>query len=223
MLKLNNITKSYDEKIFDDVSLEFLPGKLYFIVGESGVVKQDSLIFENLTIIENMKIVCDDFKSIVEFINLANLTYCKDKKVKNLSGGEQKRVSVLKSILLGKDIFLFDEPTSNLDIKTVHEIMNLILKVSKDKIIIIVTHDESLCKIYGDVVIRLKKGYIDYYENNKNILEEKELIVSKVKPSFIKQVMLNNKPIYINMKFTMLTIILSILFFNDIKYYSKQF
>ena len=61
-----------------------------------------------------------------------------------LSTGQKRRLNILRSYLLDKNIYILDEPTSNLDKKTEEVVVNFILKYFKDKTLIIVTHNEKI-------------------------------------------------------------------------------
>ena len=82
----------------------------------------------------------------------------KDRRVLKLSGGEQQRVAIARSLSYNPNIILADEPTGNLDKKTENDIMNIFNKLAKDenKCIIIVTHSENVCS-HVDEVFELKK------------------------------------------------------------------
>lgn len=81
--------------------------------------------------------------------------------IKNLSGGEKQRIALLRAILRGSTFLLCDEPTGNLDEENAHDLLKLISTLAKDKTVLIVSHDLSLAKEFGD--------YIYYLQENKLI------------------------------------------------------
>jgi len=84
-----------------------------------------------------------------------------------LSVGQKQRLNIVRGILLGKDIYILDEPTSNLDKETEKLIINLIQKYLKDKTIIIATHRDEIRKICNQ-----------HYEFNNNKMTKCEFSVS---------------------------------------------
>ena len=86
-----------------------------------------------------------------------------------LSGGERQRVGIARALVKNPDIILADEPTGNLDSKNTIEIMNIIKSISKDKLVILVTHEVELAKFYATRIIELLDGkVVKDYENKNN-------------------------------------------------------
>ncbi|MFQ6051267.1 MAG: ABC transporter ATP-binding protein [Candidatus Hydrothermarchaeota archaeon] len=82
-------------------------------------------------------------------------------KARLLSGGEQQRVGIARALANHPSLILADEPTGNVDTKTSHEIIDLLLKLNKEKgqTIIMVTHDSEMAE-KADRIVRLKDGLI---------------------------------------------------------------
>ena len=77
----------------------------------------------------------------------------------SLSGGEQQRVAIARSIIGKPSLLLADEPTGNLDNNTAREIMSLFMEINEmGTTVLIATHDETLMKEFPSRVIELKKG-----------------------------------------------------------------
>ncbi len=96
-----------------------------------------------------------------ELLSFVGLSHRLNHKPNQLSGGEQQRVAVARSMINDPEIILADEPTGNLDSKTGNHIMELFKKLHKSgKTIIIVTHDVNLSK-YAERIIKIKDGRID--------------------------------------------------------------
>lgn len=79
---------------------------------------------------------------------------------KQLSGGQQQRVSIARALVNNPSIVFADEPTGALDTKTSVEIMELLKKVSKDKLVVMVTHNPELAEKYSSRIVNLKDGKI---------------------------------------------------------------
>ena len=96
------------------------------------------------------------------------------KKPNQLSGGQMQRVAIARALANDPEIILADEPTGALDTKTSEQIMKLIKEISKDKLVIMVTHNPDLANIYADRVIVMKDGNIESDTSTYNVLEEEE-------------------------------------------------
>ena len=81
-----------------------------------------------------------------------------NKKPNQLSGGQMQRVAIARALVNDPDIILADEPTGALDSKTSVQIMELLKSISKDKLIIMVTHNPDLAKEYSTRIIKLLDG-----------------------------------------------------------------
>lgn len=108
------------------------------------------------------------------------------KKPNQLSGGQMQRVAIARALVNNPDIILADEPTGALDSKTSTQIMDLIKEIAKDKLVIMVTHNDTLADIYASRIIKLSDGKIvsdsNPYEAKK---ENKEYNLKRTKMSFI--------------------------------------
>lgn len=83
-----------------------------------------------------------------------------DKKPNQMSGGQMQRVAIARALVNDPDILLADEPTGALDSDTSVQIMEILKEISKDKLIIMVTHNPELAENYASRIIRLKDGVI---------------------------------------------------------------
>ena len=101
------------------------------------------------------------------------------KKPNMLSGGQMQRVAIARALVNNPDIVLADEPTGALDTKTSIQIMDLLKKISKDKLVIMVTHNSELAEKYSNRIINIKDGEITRDSNSFNNNEEKENIVKR--------------------------------------------
>ena len=82
------------------------------------------------------------------------------KKPNQLSGGQMQRVAIARALVNNPDILLADEPTGALDTNTSIQIMELLKKISRNKLVIMVTHNPELANTYSNRIINLKDGKI---------------------------------------------------------------
>lgn len=100
-----------------------------------------------------------------------------DKKPNQLSGGQCQRVAIARALVNEPEILLADEPTGALDTQTSIQIMELIQEISKEKLVIMVTHNPDLAKQYSTRIVRLLDGQL-ISDSNPYTLEEERLEVS---------------------------------------------
>lgn len=144
-----------------------------------GFVFQYYNLMQNLTAVENVEIAeIEGGMKALEALEIVGL----EKKANNfpveLSGGEKQRVAIARAIVKNPKILLCDEPTGSLDSKSGKKIIKLLLDFNKkkDKIIVIVTHNEKIAEV-ADRVIKLSDGKIvsDVTQKNPKSIEEIEL------------------------------------------------
>ena len=100
------------------------------------------------------------------------------KKCKNLSGGESQRVAIARSLINDPDMILADEPTGALDTSNSAIIMEYMKNISKDKLVIMVTHNEDLAKKYATRIIKMQDGKII---SDSNPYNGKEKVKKEIK------------------------------------------
>ncbi len=98
-----------------------------------------------------------------------------NKKPNQLSGGQMQRVAIARALVNNPDIILADEPTGALDTKTSIQVMEILKKISKDKLVIMVTHNPDLAQKYSSRIIKILDGKIidDSDEVKETSKEEK--------------------------------------------------
>lgn len=97
-------------------------------------------------------------KRAIEALNKVGLSNQIHKKPTQMSGGQMQRVAIARAIVNNPDIILADEPTGALDSATSVQIMEILKEISKDKLVIMVTHNPQLADEYSSRIIRLKDG-----------------------------------------------------------------
>ncbi|MBQ3136683.1 MAG: ABC transporter ATP-binding protein/permease [Clostridia bacterium] len=102
------------------------------------------------------------------------------KKPNQMSGGQMQRVAIARALINNPDILLADEPTGALDSETSVQVMEILKEISKDKLIIMVTHNPELAEEYSNRIIRFKDGTV-IGDTNPFEPEEKDYIYEKKK------------------------------------------
>ena len=113
----------------------------------------------------------NDFEKVDEMINKFNLTELVDKQTNEISGGERQKVNIARAFIQNSQIVVFDEPTSNLDIKSQVEILSMIKdeKVNAKRSFLISMHDINQALHIGDRFIFLKDGRIHTIATKEDI------------------------------------------------------
>lgn len=146
-----------------------------------GIIFQDYNLIYDMNVFDNLRIAIEiqqrniakrDYKSylkekIHETLHNVGLDGYENRKINELSGGERQRVAIARTLLKEPDIIFADEPTGNLDKKNSDSVLALFREISKDHLIIIVSHDKESAYKYGDVVISMEDGSIREVVNNK--------------------------------------------------------
>jgi len=143
--------------------------KIYKIRRKMGVVFQDFKLLPKLTVYENVAFALEVlglpkreiYNKVVKSLELVGLKNKAKQYPTQLSGGEQQRVAIARSIVNGPRILICDEPTGNLDEKTSMEIMTVLEAINKlGTTIIMVTHDTDIVEKLQKRVIQLDSGRI---------------------------------------------------------------
>lgn len=107
---------------------------------------------------------------LLEMVNLSNVAY---KKAKLLSGGEKQRLAIARALALNREVYLFDEPTSNLDAENVKIVEERIRDLSKDgKTVVVATHNVFQASRISDRVVLLRNGEIVDLCNARDVFKK---------------------------------------------------
>ncbi len=99
-------------------------------------------------------------KKAIEALQKVGLGDQLNKKPNQMSGGQMQRVAIARALVNDPDILLADEPTGALDSKTSVQVMEILKEISKDRLIIMVTHNPELAKKYSSRIVKLLDGKI---------------------------------------------------------------
>ena len=139
------------------------------------MIFQDFNIIENLTVYENIELALlriEDKKTrhekIIDLIKQVGLIERKNQKTSKLSGGEKQRCVIARALAKDSPIILADEPTGNLDVKSSREVAKILKEVSKDKLVIVVTHNPEFFVEYATRRVVIRDGHV---LEDKHILE----------------------------------------------------
>lgn len=158
-----------------------------------GFVFQSYNLITHQTILKNVELALtlsgcskeERRKRAIDALKEVGLEKHINKKPNQLSGGQMQRVAIARALVNNPEIILADEPTGALDSDTSVQIMNLLKKISRDKLVIMVTHNPDLAKEYSSRIINIKDGKIitdtNPYDGKINTKENKDVVMKKNK------------------------------------------
>ena len=131
-----------------------------------GFIFQDYNILEEFTISKNIGLALElqgkkaDKKTIDDLMEQVDLKGYGKRKPNTLSGGQRQRVAIARALVKNPEIIMADEPTGALDSNTGKQVLDTLKKLSKTKLVLIVSHDREFAERYGDRIIELADGKI---------------------------------------------------------------
>ena len=130
-----------------------------------GFIFQDYHVLNSFTVLQNINLALDitnssDDQKVEEILKVVDLTEYKDRYPSELSGGQKQRIAVARALVKDAPVILCDEPTGNLDSKTSQQILDLLKEISKDKLVVVVSHNMVEANNYADRIIELYDGKV---------------------------------------------------------------
>lgn len=170
---------------------DYLNSYLGFIFQEYNILK-DLNLYDNIALpLEMQNVNKREIKQkTLEIIDQVGLSELRKRKINQLSGGQRQRIAVARALIKNPKMIIADEPTGNLDSVTGETIFELLKKLSEDRLVLIVTHDEESAYKFGDRIIKIEDGQLvedisaPFTENDKNPLLDatinEDFVLSKV-------------------------------------------
>src|SRR5690606_33395829 len=234
MLKIENLSKSYQDKvIYEDLNILFPSNGLIGIMGRSGSGKttllnllglidkpsfgsiyyddldltslsnqdkshfrrehigfifQDHQLIPSLNVFQNIKmgltfagLPTDDLENKIEKLAIdLNIYDLLHQDIKTLSGGEKQRVSIARTLIKNPSVILADEPTGSLDYEQAQEVLKILKEISKNRLVIIVSHDQVLLETYSNEIYTLKDRTL-HVDQPRETTSTKAIKINKTK------------------------------------------
>lgn len=163
-----------------------------------GYIFQNYHLIESMTVFDNIKLSLTmlgitskeeiDYK-VNYVLEAVGMFRYRRKKAGELSGGQKQRVAIARALVKDPEVIIADEPTGNLDTNNSVEVLKIIKEISKEKLVILVTHNKNLANNFSDRIITVSDGKVisdesdinnnfdlDYVDNNiylKDLKSEK--------------------------------------------------
>ena len=178
-------TSHYTEKDFEEYRRKYIAN-----------IFQSFNLINSYTVYQNVELVLllngykkkEVKKKILDIIDQVGLTKFKNTKVSKLSGGQKQRVAIARAMVKDTPIIVADEPTGNLDTESAKEVIEILKKVAKNKLVVVVTHNIEQVEEYATRIIKMHDGRII---EDRKIKEVKEDI--KVEESKYNKITILNK------------------------------
>ena len=157
-----------------------------------GFIFQDYCLIESFTVKNNILLSLDiqgkeDENRLEEIANKLDIVDLLDRFPKELSGGQRQRVAIARAIIKNPELILADEPTGNLDSLSARQVLETLKTISKEKLVLVVSHNPDDAEKYGDRIIEIADGkIINDYERNPEasaevVITEERIIIPEKK------------------------------------------
>lgn len=169
---------------------------------------QDYTVEKNICIANELQGKKTDKKYFNYLLDLVGIKGLEKRKPSQLSGGQKQRVAIARALIKNPSIIMADEPTGALDSETGIQVLNVLKKLSKEKLVIVVSHDIELAEKYADRIIRIKDGKVEsdtmletktlqgnLYENNETLTIKAKVKLDDEELQTVKNAVLKGKAI----------------------------
>ena len=183
------------EILFNGVNINEPKVNIDKVRQEIGMVFQSFNLFENMNVIQNCMIAQTKVlkrdkqearKIATEYLNQVGMSDFIEADTRQLSGGQKQRVAIARALTMNPKVILFDEPTSALDPEMVGEVLEVMKKLAKSGItMIVVTHEMGFAKEVADEIIFMDQGVILEQGAPKQIFENPKFDRTK---EFLKRI-----------------------------------
>ncbi|MBE6635129.1 MAG: ABC transporter ATP-binding protein/permease [Ruminococcaceae bacterium] len=153
-----------------------------------GFVFQEYHLIPELTVGDNIAVALQlqgqsgTEEKVKDALKLVELVGYESRKIDELSGGQKQRVAIARALVKNPKIIFADEPTGALDSETGESILQILKGISKEKLVILVTHDREFAERYGDRIIELSDGVVINDTDNTYRFAEAEEAMNMRKP-----------------------------------------
>ncbi len=154
----------YSSRVFDEQRMKHI-GMIF----QNYYLLKDQTVYENIALTLRMIGLTDleeIEKRIIYLLEAVHMEKYKNRLASQLSGGEQQRVAIARALAKNPSVVLADEPTGNLDSKNSIDIMQIIKQISKEKLVVLVTHERHLANYFADRIIEIEDGQIKSDKEN---------------------------------------------------------
>lgn len=168
---IGGLDRAKGEVVYDDVVINGYDVRKIdkYRQNNIGYIFQNYNLIPTKTVYENLRIALEivgvyeksEIDKRIEYtLKAVGMFKYRKKQAQALSGGQQQRVCIARSLVKNSKIIIADEPTGNLDSENTIEVMNILKKISKNTLVLLVTHNKEIAKFYSDQIIEIKDGQV---------------------------------------------------------------
>lgn len=168
---------NFKQQDFDDYRNTFI-----------GFVFQEYNLLDEMTVEKNISLAMElqgskkgNLDKINDILKRVDLEGLNNRHPSELSGGQKQRVAIARALVKEPKIILTDEPTGALDTNSGIQVMNLLKELSRDRLVLIVSHNMDLARAYADRIIEMKDGCVEKDYTLKRDSNNKELRLKEVR------------------------------------------
>lgn len=149
-------------KKFGQVNQERIRNEKFGYIFQNYYLLMDQTVEYNIMLALSLYDISDEEKEnrIDYVLNAVDMSRYKKRLVSQLSGGQQQRVAIARALAKTPKVIFADEPTGNLDESNTMRIMSILKKISKDCLVVVVTHEKSIADFFADRIINISDGRI---------------------------------------------------------------
>lgn len=148
-------SKNFTQSDFDSYRNTFIG----FIFQEYNILNEFS-VEDNIALALELQGKPKDKAAVKKLLADVDLEGYAKRKPNTLSGGQKQRIAIARALIKNPEIIMADEPTGALDSATGKQVFETLKKLSRDKLVIVVSHDRDFAELYGDRIIELKDGKV---------------------------------------------------------------
>lgn len=130
-----------------------------FVFQEYNLI-EDFDVWQNIAVAQELQRIEPSSEKISEILIRLGLQGLEKRRTDELSGGQRQRVAIARALIKDPHLLLCDEPTGALDSEAGESIMNLLKQISRDRLVVIVSHDRDFAERFGDSIVELKDGKV---------------------------------------------------------------
>jgi len=159
----DTVIKKYDPKVMEPIRNDHFD----YIFQNYYLLKDYSVAYNIKLALNRYELTEEEKEERVDYVlRMLGMEKFKKKQVSKLSGGQQQRVSIARALVKSPDVILADEPTGNLDEENTLRTMSILKNISKECLVLLVTHEKRIAKFFGDRIIEVCDGKIVRDEKN---------------------------------------------------------
>ena len=148
-------SRDFTQSDFDSYRNTFIG----FIFQEYNILNEFS-VEDNIALALELQGKPKDKEAVAALLEEVDLLGYAKRKPNTLSGGQKQRIAIARALIKSPEIIMADEPTGALDSNTGKQVFDTLKKLSRDKLVVVVSHDRDFAEQYGDRIIELKDGKI---------------------------------------------------------------